>query len=405
MKSKARLKALMASYYAALKEADHGGNPVAWCTSVGPAELLRAMGFEVYFPENHGAILGATRTAVTSMAGAHSQGFSPDICSYLTSDIGAFIAGTTPLTKAYNMDHVPKPSVLVFNTNQCREVKDWFSWYGRRLGVPVLGVHSPGNLDVIDAEVIKYTAEQFRNMADDLAPLVHRPLELAVLEETLALSGKASALWRECLETSAVSPTPWTFFDHCVHMGPIVVLRGTQEAVDYYGALLEELQSLASKGAGAVAGERFRIYWDGMPIWGMLRTLSNFFSTHGAALVASTYCNSWILEAKEREEPWADMARRYLSIFICRSEIWKQNYIIEKAGEFNTGGVIFHDAKTCPHNTNSRFGMPRRIKNEAGLPVLVLEGDLNDPRCFSMEEARIRIEVFLEQLEERGTKQ
>ena len=37
---------------------------VAWCTSVGPAELLRSFGFEVYFPENHGALLGATRTAM-----------------------------------------------------------------------------------------------------------------------------------------------------------------------------------------------------------------------------------------------------------------------------------------------------------------------------------------------------
>ncbi|HQT26466.1 MAG TPA: hypothetical protein PLK99_07705, partial [Burkholderiales bacterium] len=32
--------------------------------------------------------------------------------------------------------------------------------------------------------------------------------------------------------------------------------------------------------------------------------------------------------------------------------------------------------------------------------VLVLEGDLNDPRCFSFEESRVRLEVFLEQLED-----
>lgn len=40
------------------------GRKVAWCTSVGPAELLRSFGFDVYFPENHGALLGATRTAM-----------------------------------------------------------------------------------------------------------------------------------------------------------------------------------------------------------------------------------------------------------------------------------------------------------------------------------------------------
>jgi len=36
---------------------------VAWCTSVGPRELLRSFGYEVYFPENHGAMIGAMRGA------------------------------------------------------------------------------------------------------------------------------------------------------------------------------------------------------------------------------------------------------------------------------------------------------------------------------------------------------
>ncbi len=146
--------------------------------------------------------------------------------------------------------------------------------------------------------------------------------------------------------------------------------------------------------------ERFRVYWEGMPIWGQLRPLSEFFASRGAALVASTYCNSWILEDQDPADPWTSMARAYLSIFICRSEAYKEEYIKRVAREFGAGGIIFHDSKTCPHNSNSRFGMPRRIKEDSGLPVLVLEGDLNDPRCFSFEESRVRLEVFLEQLEE-----
>ncbi|NOZ78981.1 MAG: 2-hydroxyacyl-CoA dehydratase [Acidobacteria bacterium] len=401
LRAKDQLTEIMASYFSGLGQADREGRPVAWCTSVGPAELLRAMGFEVYFPENHGAMLGATRTAEHVMPLAHSQGFSPDICSYLTSDIGAFLAGMTPLTKSHGLAHVPMPAVLVFNTNQCREVKDWFTWYGRKLGVPVLGIHSPRGLDAIDAELVAYVAGQLRVLKDDLAPIAPVPFHLQALQRTMALSKQASVLWRECLETTAASPAPWTFFDHTIHMAPIVVLRGTETAVSYYRSLLEELRALASTGQGAVPGERFRIYWEGMPIWGRLRALSELFSERGVALVASTYCNSWILEGQDPQDPWTSMAETYLSIFICRSEAFKQAYIIEKARELTAGGFVFHDSKTCPHNTNSRFGMPQRICKATGLPVLVLEGDLNDPRCFSLEEARVRIEVLLEQMEEQ----
>ena len=66
----------------------------------------------------------------------------------------------------------------------------------------------------------------------------------------------------------------------------------------------------------------------------------------------------------------------------------------------NVQGIIFHDAKTCPYNTNSRFAMPSRLNAELGIPTLIIDGDLNDLRCFSEEQAKTNIEAFVEQLEE-----
>jgi benzoyl-CoA reductase/2-hydroxyglutaryl-CoA dehydratase subunit BcrC/BadD/HgdB len=300
------------------------------------------------------------------------------------------------------MERVPWPSVLVYNTNQCREVKDWFSWYARRLGVPVLGIHSPVELDAVGPEAVDYVSSQLQRLAKDLAPLAPRVLDPEALREAMAASREASILWGRCLTMAAARPSPWNFFDHTIHMGPIVVMRGTSKAVDYYRDLLEELEVREAEGQAAIPGERFRVYWDGMPIWGRLRSLSELFQGLGTSLVASTYCNSWVLDGQDPDDPWRSMARTYLSIFICRSESFKEAYILRMVSEFGAGGIIFHDSKTCPHNTNSRYGMPSRIKESSGLPVLVLEGDLNDPRCFAFEESRTRIEIFLEQMEGVG---
>ena len=59
IKSTRGLRKLMKDYFLGFEQA----RKIAWCTSVGPAELLRSFGFEVYFPENHGALMGATRQA------------------------------------------------------------------------------------------------------------------------------------------------------------------------------------------------------------------------------------------------------------------------------------------------------------------------------------------------------
>src|SRR5450756_2681030 len=111
------LRATMGEYYRSLADAAlRKTAPVAWCTSVGPAELLRALGFAVHYPENHAAMIGAARTANRYLPLAHAQGYSQDICSYLTSDIGAYLAGESPL-EAYGLERAPAPDVLVFNTN------------------------------------------------------------------------------------------------------------------------------------------------------------------------------------------------------------------------------------------------------------------------------------------------
>jgi benzoyl-CoA reductase/2-hydroxyglutaryl-CoA dehydratase subunit BcrC/BadD/HgdB len=68
------------------------------------------------------------------------------------------------------------------------------------------------------------------------------------------------------------------------------------------------------------------------------------------------------------------------------------------AERYGVDGVVFHDCRTCPNNTNTRYGMPRRLTERTGLPTLVLDGDVNDLRCVSDEQARTNVEGFIEQL-------
>lgn len=394
------LKKIMADHFLELDEASRTGErKIAWCTSVGPAELLRGMGFLVYFPENHGALLGATRMATEMIPYANAVGYSPDICSYLTSDVGAFLQKKTPLTAAYGIQSVPRPDVLVFNTNQCRDVQDWFSWYGRELNVPVVGVHTHRDIGVIKDYQIKDIARQIMDLVPLLEEIAGKQLDMDKFKEAVSLSRRTSELWRACLEAASAVPSPWTFFDATIHMGPAVVARGTQDAVSYYEILLAELRERISMGINAIEGERHRLYWEGMPIWGKLRPLSEQFASLKSCVVASTYCNSWIFDQLDPSEPFESMARAYTELFIVRDEAYKEHYITECKKVFKFDGIIFHDAKTCPNNSNNRYGMPERLAKKLGIPTLTINGDLNDLRCYSEEQARTNIEAFIEQLE------
>ncbi|MFX0147577.1 MAG: 2-hydroxyacyl-CoA dehydratase subunit D [Candidatus Hodarchaeota archaeon] len=396
------LNQLMSDYYHKLDYASKDDNKkVAWCSSVGPAEILRSLDFEVYFPENHSAMLGASRIATDLIPYANAIGYSPEICSYLTADIGAYLKQVTALSKAYpDIESVPKPDVLVFNTNQCREVQDWFNWFAHEFKVPIMGISTPRSVGEVTDAHIKFIAQQMEELIQQLEPISATKFKLNKLKEVVSLSRRCSELWKEILETTAHIPSPFTFFDGTIHMAPAVVMRGTSKAVEYYKTLLAELQQRIKNHIGAVDNEQFRLYWEGMPIWGRLRHYSELFANLKSCVVASTYCNSWIFSAFDEKDPIRSMAKAYIELFIVRSDEYKETYLTKMINFFRIDGIVFHDARTCPHNTNSRYGMPQRLENEVGIPTLILNGDLNDLRCLSDEQSRTSIEAFIEQLEE-----
>jgi benzoyl-CoA reductase/2-hydroxyglutaryl-CoA dehydratase subunit BcrC/BadD/HgdB len=393
------LRGLLRTHFLTLDEASRDpGRKVAWMSSVSPVELVRAMGYEVYFPENHGAMLGATRTASSLIPHALSRGYSPDICSYLTSDIGSHIAGKTPLQDLYGIEHPPRPDLLVYSTNQCRDVADWWDFYGREFNVPVVGIHPPHHPGVITDGHIRAVETEHAALVRALEEQTGNRMDREYLKGIVELSHRASILWRDVLNLARHRPSPLTFFDGAIHMAPIVLLRGTQEAVDYYELLHEELLERVRTGVAAVPNEELRLYWEGMPIWGALKELSTLFFEKKVSVVASTYCNSWIFDGLDPDNIDESLARVYTEIFINRSEGVKTTMLEQFVTDFSVDGVVFHDCKTCPNNTNCRYGMPERLHENSGIPSVVIDGDMTDMRLFSVEQVRTALEGFFEQL-------
>ncbi len=396
------MRQVMGAYFQELDQAARTGDrKIAWCTSVGPAELLRSFGFLVYFPENHGAVLGSSRLAQDLIPAANARGYSPEICSYLTSDVGAYLRGETPLKQAFGMAGVPRADILVYNTNQCRDVQDWLAFYRREWGVPLVGIDTQRGLGELTRDHLDGLVAQHKALIPVLEQVSGRAFDLDRLREVVASSYRCTLLWKKVLQLAAHRPSPLTFFDGTIHMGPAVVMRGLPEAERYYEVLIRELERRIADGVAAVDDERHRFYWDGMPVWGKLRDHAQLFAAQRACVVASTYCNSWIFEPLGESDPFEGMARSYTELFIVRSEDFKERYLADMIATYGIDGIIYHDAKTCPNNSNCRYGLPQRLQKATGVPSVTINGDLNDLRFYSEEQARTQFEALIEQLHEQ----
>ncbi len=398
LQSTRRLKELMHAYYRDLEAASADPTRlVAACSALGPVEVVRALDLSPYFPENHAALIAATRQGGAAIARATAHGFSQFASSGMRADVGALLDGTSPLIAAHGVAGVPHPDVVVYSTNTGHQLLRWFEFYGSHYDVPVDGLHPPPALHDLEPIDVDAAVEQLLRLVSRLEHATGRTLEMDRLSEVVGYSSEASGLWDDILALARAVPAPMTFFDSVVQLAPMVLMRGTPDAVFYYRELKDELEERVAQGVGAVPDEAHRFYWDGPPVWCALRPLSRLFADAGIAVVASTFCGEFVLPGLDRDNPIGSMARAYTGVFGNRSEEYKTVYLASKFTEFGVDAAIYHDCRTTPEASHVRFGLAVRVERATGVPAFVLEADSHDLRLFSTERLRGQLSEFVEQ--------
>jgi benzoyl-CoA reductase/2-hydroxyglutaryl-CoA dehydratase subunit BcrC/BadD/HgdB len=402
LESTQRLKQLMHTHYVDLAAAaDDRGRMVAACSGLAPVEMLRALDIAPYFPENHAALIAATRRAGPYIARATADGFSQFVSSAMRTDIGALLMKSSPLTDTHGIAGPPRPDLVVYSTNTGHELVRWFQFYGSHYGVPVMGLHPPPALTELERIDVDAAVHQMQRLRQRLEQCTGRELDIDRLAEVVAHSAKAAELWSDILDLARTVPAPITFFDTLIHVAPMLLLRGTPEAVDYYRQLKAEVEERVALGVSAVPNESHRFYWDGPPIWCALRPLARLFADAGAAIVASTFCSEFALRGLDQNDPIESMARAYTGIFDNRSEDYRSAYLAQQFEHFAVDAAIYHDSRTTPETSHVRYGPAAQAQHLTGVPGLVIEADSHDLRLFSTERLQEQFADFLEQRVER----
>lgn len=392
-----RTKELVARHWLEGRYAN-AGRKVAWVTSGAPVELLKALGFFVVYPENHAAICGTARVAVEIASEAEGRGYSRDLCSYARTDLGAAFSGKTPVGR------LPRPDLLLACTNICQTVLFWYRVLAEHFGAPLLLIDTPF---LYYDEAPPHAVDFVRRQLEEAVPLVERiagrPLVDADLRRVARLSKLASELWMEVMQRNRHRPAPISAIDQFIQMAPIVEMRGDAVTVDFYGALLREVDERIREGVGAVRAERKRLLWDNLPIWYRLRYLGETLGEQGAVLVASTYTNAWgeLAPLIDPDQPLESAARTYLYPILNRSTGHKLATMVQMTRDYELDGVILHSDRSCKPYSVGQMDQRDRLIRRHGIPALLLEADHNDTRCFTEEQAAVRLAAFQEMLESR----
>lgn len=394
---KKRMRDIMAVYYMEAKTARLSRRKVAWITSGGPVEPLIAMDVIPVYPENHGAMIGASKMGVDLCEKAEEMGYSRDLCSYARADISCATVNGGPI------GGLPRPDMLICCTNICGTVLKWYEVQARYFNVPLFILDTPFCHTGYTEEMKHYVKRQIEEYILFLEEVCGRKFDHDTMKSVGRLSVQGQQLWQAVLDTATNSPSPITAFDAFFHLALIVTLRGTQTAVDYYRYLLKDLSDKVKKGIGAIPNERYRLLWDNLPIWYRLRWLSKKFAEHDASLVADTYTTAWCGTMKYMDENnfLDSMAEAYTRIYLNIGIDEMANIVIDMIDKYRVDGFVMHSNRSCKPYSLGQYDIQRIVQEERGIPCLVLEADMTDERNFSESQIATRIDAFMEMIKEQ----
>jgi bcr-type benzoyl-CoA reductase subunit B len=394
LKATAKVKEMMTVYYLTAKNAAFNNQKIGWITSGGPVELLLAFDIIPIYPENHAAMVGATKMGGQLAAVAEGMGYSPDLCSYFRIDVGQAETQGGPIAGT------PKPDVLMCANNICKTVTKWYEVQAAKYGVPNLMVDVPFvEGEVTEAEV-RYVAQQLREMVPRLEKLTGQKLDEDKFRTVLLRAREAINLWTQCLEVCAATPAPMSSFDSFFHMAPIVTLRGDVQPIEYYRLLLAELQDRVKRGVAAVDNERHRLLFDNIPMWYAVRYMFEKLAARGTSVVTATYTASWAMERDLTEgDPFEAMAWNYLAPYINRGFEKRLEILTHLMKKFNCDGFIMHSARSCKAYSLGQYDLKDALTARTGATGVIIEGDIADERIWSESQVGTRLDAFLEALD------
>jgi benzoyl-CoA reductase/2-hydroxyglutaryl-CoA dehydratase subunit BcrC/BadD/HgdB len=250
---------IMGRYYLERK-ALAGEKRVAYVTSGAPVEVLEALDVLTIYPENFGALCGARKVSVELCEIAETAGYAPDLCSYAKGHIAAsWKPDRAPL------GGLPPPDMLVCCNNICGTVLKWYETLADFYRCPLFLIDVPFQRNPeLEPHIINYIACQMEDFIAWSEDQAGKTLDPDRLVDTLKLSREAVTLWTQIREMGRHRPSPINAPELFLAMAPVVVLRGTQSAVDFYRLMKAEAEErhrrrARREGATALGQHRYLV--------------------------------------------------------------------------------------------------------------------------------------------------
>ncbi|RJP87691.1 MAG: 2-hydroxyacyl-CoA dehydratase [Desulfobacteraceae bacterium] len=376
---------------------------VVWIAINVPAELFYGFDNVVYgVPESHAALNAAKGAGVTQCEKAERLGYSMDLCSYARIDIGS-VSDKGMDSPTFGL---PKPDLLVSDTNNCSLLVKWFEVHHREMGVPHFIIDVPFCYEPQKEKDRQYIIRQFKDLIKTIERLSGQTFDEKKAMQAVANTSEGINHWKRFLTFAEHRPSGITAFDSFVQMAPFLVARGTPQFVEHYRMLADETEQRVADGIFPVPDEKYRLFWDNIAPWHQLRDMSGRLAALGTNIVGATYTScigtvegSFELFAFDGGDPLEYCARTQ-NCYMCPHGMKLRGKSMKEAVQkLNIDGIVFASNRSCKPYSITQMDQQKLMTGQFGVPSVMIEVDHADARKYSRESTFTRLEALIEAIE------
>ena len=405
-------KQMMAGHYDRLSNAPETGDKVAATFVPGNLnELIMCFDLVNNLPEVNAIQSGLRRQSGAYIMEAERSGHSEDVCTYVKSDIGMMAKGNI----GPNGRKLPDPDVLLLSYTGCFTFMKWFELLREQYNCETIFLQTPYLADgKITPNMVQYMVKQLK---EDVIPKLERvsgvKFDIDRLRENLRRSAKAEDDLVWILQSAKNKPSPIdAYFGGIYYIGPIFgAFRGTDDAIEYYRFLREEVEERLAKGLGPVTPdgpmteEKYRLVVEGPPNYTNFRQFWKMFYEEGATVVASSYTKvggTYDFGFRhDPDRPLESLAEYCLNVYTNRSLPMRIDMLANYVEEYEADGLLINSIKSCNSFSAGQLLIMREVEKRTGKPAAFVETDLVDPRYFSAANVKNRLESYLQMIEQK----
>lgn len=393
------LREMAAQAYQDAYDAKARGEKIGWCASNFPQEIPETLGIRVVYPENQAAAISAKGAGLAMCEHAEGElGYSNDLCGYARVNLAY-----ADLKKCPNGEQdMPMPDFVLCCNNICSCMQSWYENLAKMLDIPMIMIDIPYDDKYnVDAKRTAYVRAQFDAAIKQLEEITGKTWDEEKFKEVMANSQRSANAWLEAASYCNYKPSPLNGFDLFNHMAVATIARGRKEAADAFEQLVEEYKvNVKEHKSTYKVEEKYRILFEGIACWPYLRATSTPLKENNVNVTATVYAAAFGILYNSLDE----LMQAYNNVPNCinleRATKLREDAI--RGGKAD--GALIHINRSCKLWSGIAPEMGRRIEEDMKIPVVLFDGDQADPRNFSEEQYRTRVQGLVEIMENNKKK-